>query len=407
MKKLLLTITAVLTILFAQAQCQAYFSYMQNGPTTVFTDLSTMQSTNYSATWSWDFGDGTTSTQQNPIHTYSNGIYSPCLTVTYFDSTIINWCTSVYCDSILVGNGPAASWDCTPAIGCYDPGTGLGQYTTLASCQSNCGNVSDSFACMGGINPGVTSCVGPGVYTMGQTYVTAVYSTMAACISDSCNVISPPASWDCAPNTPAGCYDPGTGLGQYTTLTACQAVCGTPTPSWDCSPANGCYDPGTGNGQYTTLSACQSACSSVSSSPCDSMTVTGSQYAFTAEVNNINTIIEYWSTTLNNGLTIAEDSMTNTHYVQYGTALDTVVICIDYYDPVFGYYTCCVIWIWDANSGVWAKMGSVTSIGEINSSNKKIIKVVDVLGRETSINSNQTLFFIYEDGTIEKKISLE
>jgi len=444
MKKLLLTTTAVLTILFAQAQCQAYFSYMQNGPTTVFTDLSTMQSTNYSATWQWDFGDGNTSTQQNPTHTYSNGIYFPCLTVTFFDSIMGNSCTSVYCDSILIGNSIPSSWDCSPAngcydpgtgngqytslsacqsvcsgvtaswdcnppnmpAGCYDPGTGLGQYTTLVSCQSNCGNVTDSFACMTGAAPGITTCVGPGIYTMGQANVMAVYSTMAACISDSCNVISPPASWDCAPNTPAGCYDPGTGLGQYTTLTSCQAVCGTPTPSWDCSPANGCYDPGTGNGQYTTLAACQSACSSVSSSPCDSMTVTGSQYYFTAVVNNINTIIEYWSTTLNNGLTIAEDSMTNTHYCQYGIALDTINVCITY-AAAAGYYTCCVTWIWDANSGVWAKMGSVTSIGEIGSFDKKLIKVVDVLGRETSINSNQTLFFIYEDGTIEKRYIID
>lgn len=61
MKKLLLTTTAVLTILFSQAQCQADFSYMQNGPTTIFTDLSTINpswSTNYSVSWAWDFGDG-------------------------------------------------------------------------------------------------------------------------------------------------------------------------------------------------------------------------------------------------------------------------------------------------------------------------------------------------------------
>ena len=44
MKKLLLTTTAVLTILFSQAQCQADFSYMQNGPTTIFTDLSNINS---------------------------------------------------------------------------------------------------------------------------------------------------------------------------------------------------------------------------------------------------------------------------------------------------------------------------------------------------------------------------
>ena len=58
MKNFLLTKIAVLTILFTQAQCQAYFSYMQNAATTVFTDSSMMQSINYSATWSWDFGDG-------------------------------------------------------------------------------------------------------------------------------------------------------------------------------------------------------------------------------------------------------------------------------------------------------------------------------------------------------------
>ena len=54
MIKLLLTTTAVLTILFSQAQCQADFSYMQNGPTTIFTDLSTINpswSTNYSVSW--------------------------------------------------------------------------------------------------------------------------------------------------------------------------------------------------------------------------------------------------------------------------------------------------------------------------------------------------------------------
>ena len=59
------------------------------------------------------------------------------------------------------------------------------------------------------------------------------------------------------------------------------------------------------------------------------------------------------------------------------------------------------------NGSIWAKMGGVTSIGEIGSFDKKLIKVVDILGRETSINSNQTLFFIYEDGTIEKRYIID
>ena len=40
------------------------------------------------------------------------------------------------------------------------------------------------------------------------------------------------------------------------------------------------------------------------------------------------------------------------------------------------------------------------------SSNKKLLKVTDLLGRETK-NENQTLFYIYEDGTVEKRIVIE
>lgn len=44
-----------------------------------FTDTS-----NFASTWLWDFGDGTTSTQQNPVHVYANnGTYAVRLTVSY------------------------------------------------------------------------------------------------------------------------------------------------------------------------------------------------------------------------------------------------------------------------------------------------------------------------------------
>ena len=227
MKNLLLTFFTAICFINVQAQCTADFTYVQNGPTTYFTDLSTINpswSTNYSVSYLWDFGDGNTSTLQNPFHTYSNGLYSPCLTVTYFDSVIMNFCTSIYCDSILIGNGPTASWDCG-LMGCFDPGTGNGQYSSLSACQSAC---------------------------------TAT------------------PSWDCNPNT-LGCSDPGTGLGQYTTLAACQAACSV-TPSWDCGPT-GCYDPGTGMGTYTTLSSCQSACVINSGLLCDSIVVTVSRHS--------------------------------------------------------------------------------------------------------------------------------
>jgi len=251
-----------------------------------------------------------------------------------------------------------------------------------------------------------------------DTIITCMYTmNMTCCVTYVWNGIAwsvqggaPTPSWDCPTNMPGGCYDPGTGNGQYSSLAACQAVCGTLTPSWDCG-LFGCYDPGTGMGQYTSLSSCQAVCVVGPAILCDSITASGSQYQMALQLNNVNTFVDYWLTTANDGTILGEDSMSTTHNIfnnNSSTSLpyDTINVCITYTDAN-GLSTCCETWIWDANLGVWAKMGSVTSIGEINSFDKKLIKVVDVLGRETSINSNQTLFFIYEGGTIEKRYIID
>jgi len=49
---------------------------------------------------------------------------------------------------------------------------------------------------------------------------------------------------------------------------------------------------------------------------------------------------------------------------------------------------------------------NVTSISEINIE-RKLMKIVDVLGRNTKANKNQTLFYIYDNGSVEKKIIRE
>lgn len=55
----------------------AAFNSSTNALTVTFTDQS-----NSSTTWAWDFGDGNTSTQQNPTHVYSGeGTYEVCLIV--------------------------------------------------------------------------------------------------------------------------------------------------------------------------------------------------------------------------------------------------------------------------------------------------------------------------------------
>ena len=57
------------------------------------------------------------------------------------------------------------------------------------------------------------------------------------------------------------------------------------------------------------------------------------------------------------------------------------------------------------NPGV--DLNTLTGIDNFGVENKRLIKIVDLLGRETTINSNQALFFIYEDGLIEKKFIID
>jgi hypothetical protein len=49
---------------------------------------------------------------------------------------------------------------------------------------------------------------------------------------------------------------------------------------------------------------------------------------------------------------------------------------------------------------------NTTSAIEEHSTNKKLLKVTDLLGRETK-QTNQPLFYIYDDGTVEKRITVE
>jgi len=345
MKKLLLTASAALTILFAQAQtlCDPNMTY-------------------------------TTGSQYQleiaiPVTGNSLPTMAPLYAVTYGDGNML-------------AEDSCFSGPCTHMVYNYNPnGT---YYDTLTTCIS---------------------------YTLTDT--AGYVDTLMCCFSQYWDGSSwavsggnPTPSWDCPTNMPGGCYDPGTGNGQYATLAACQAVCGTPTPSWDCG-ATGCYDPGTGLGTYTSLSSCQSNCQSQIVSPCDSIDIVGSQSQLTMEVMsgiNVNSPL-YIVTTDFNGYIVGEDSLTWTHDAWPIMALtDSIITCITYVNGV-DTLTCCVEFFW--NGSFWAKMGSVTSIGEIDLFDKKLIKVVDMLGRETSINSNQTLFFIYEDGLIEKRYIID
>lgn len=92
----------------SQSECEAdfYFSSDSTGncETINFFDLSTSNTSINE--WAWDFGDGNTSTLENPTHTYANdGSYTVCVTITATDS-----CVDTYCETVEI--------DCNGQQGC-------------------------------------------------------------------------------------------------------------------------------------------------------------------------------------------------------------------------------------------------------------------------------------------------
>ena len=436
-----------------------------------FSDSSSVTggwSTNYSVSYLWDFGDGATSTQQNTCHTYGDlsNISFPLyatLSVSYFDSTTTQYCQDIDSVQVIIfinpcnygdlqisasGSDLSADWtysigssygcannyvdtylwsngDTTQTISINSSGTYTCTVTTTTGCvyvstysyngsftptfdcsqmdifeannnynilsfQSSYVNnnsfpeLIDSLSYWEAYTPDGNIC---GIYPMLLSGSPSNFSFQNFASdgfpSDSMNIcfyaylydnyyqhdlsVSPQqgslcsscdlffwdgSNWvtqlinityDC--DLVSGCYDPGTGVGTYASLSACQSNCVVPT-TYDCNLVSGCYDPGTGLGTYASLSACQSNCVIPTTYDCD--LVSG---------------------------------------------------C---YDPGTGL-------------GTYASLSACQSNCFVNSTNefdgvisRKLMKIVDVYGREINTSKeNQPLFYIYDDGSVEKKIIIE
>ena len=59
------------------------------------------------------------------------------------------------------------------------------------------------------------------------------------------------------------------------------------------------------------------------------------------------------------------------------------------------------------NNNAGIDLNTSTSIDNFVLHHKRLVKIVDVLGRECKEIKNQPLYYIYDDGTIEKKIIIE
>jgi len=83
-------------------QCEAGFQYSDDAcPEIQFFDFSHAGTGGQIVSYSWDFGDGTSGTGENPTHEYqANGIYVVCLIIETIDSCVSDYCYTIEIDCL-------------------------------------------------------------------------------------------------------------------------------------------------------------------------------------------------------------------------------------------------------------------------------------------------------------------
>jgi len=142
----------------------ANFTQVVNGSTVTFTNTSIGSG----VTYLWNFGDGNTSTDVNPVHTYSDpGTYDVVLTAT-------NTCgTSIKTSSVIIisSGPPAASFTANPSSGCVP--------LTVNFTNNSTGALSYSWDFPGGAPSSSTATNPTVVYNAAGTYTVTLTATNA------------------------------------------------------------------------------------------------------------------------------------------------------------------------------------------------------------------------------------
>jgi PKD repeat protein len=126
-----MTCTSCDTVLYyGSSPCNADFITYEDTTTAGLIYFSNTSTGSFSNMY-WSFGDGSSSTQYNPVHTYTQqGTYLVCLTV-YNNSG----CQSSFCDSITIGTQPGP---CTPVFYAF-PDSTIGNGIVNFGLINNCG----------------------------------------------------------------------------------------------------------------------------------------------------------------------------------------------------------------------------------------------------------------------------
>jgi len=371
MKNFYTLLLASLLLLFSTSNVLA-----QTGPCSLsgasnyidFTSSPTIMmnvSVNGMSQYSYGWNDGTPVGSSNQKPFYSGW----CVTIT----DLMTGCDTTICESCIPTGGVGiCSFIYDPVCGCdgniYDNdcmamNNEIFTYTSTLGGTLPCVVPLPSWDCVNG------ACLDP-LTGNGQ------YPNLNDCLLDSCIVIPPVPSWDCVNGA---CLDPLTGNGQYPNLNDClldSCIVTPPVPSWDCFLGL-CKDLGTGMGVYSDSLVCVASC----------VVVTPSWDCFSGMCKDLGT-----------GMGVYSDSL----------------VCVA---------SCVVVTpSWDCFSGMCKDLGTgmgvysdslvcvaaciVNAVEEQNIS-KRLLKVIDFLGREEKGGKNEVLFYIYDDGTVEKKIVIE
>ncbi len=137
----------------ASDQCDIYF-----------TDLTQQ----YVSSWLWDFGDGQTSTVENPVHSYqSPGTYTVKLTATNLNGSD----TETKTNYMTISSGSVTAASCTPTSSSILNGSGVTRFTLGPL------DISSSDATVSGYED--FSCSNTQIF-QGQTYTMNIYSNTNA-----------------------------------------------------------------------------------------------------------------------------------------------------------------------------------------------------------------------------------
>ena len=86
----------------------------------------------------------------------------------------------------------------------------------------------------------------------------------------------------------------------------------------------------------------------------------------------------------------------------YFTAINNPdLACVEVDNVAYANYN----WLID-NTAVFSTNCNISSIYELNT-NRKLIKIIDVFGSEVVNKNNQYLIYLYDDGTIQKEITIK